>query len=157
MIGLLMLAAAQLTQPAIKLDPYSDGAPVNVQRAQIFSGGCGPSVVRVLGVTSITSDFFDIDLDAGRVIVRQLHKPDLVIDSDHGLSDHNGVACVAKGFQHFVLIWTACGGTICSDKYDFIVIDADEQRIVSPTSECDEKCAFKLTGSPIPDKLNAGR
>jgi hypothetical protein len=157
MIGILALAAAQAAIPAIKLNPYSDGTPVDVQTSQEFSGSCGPSVVRVLGVTSVTSDFFDIDLDAGRVIVRQLHKPDLVIDSDHGLSDHNGVACVAKDFQHFVLIWTACGGTICSDKYDFIVIDADEQRVASPTGACDEKCAFKLTGSPIPLKLNAGR
>lgn len=138
---------------AIHLDP-SDAFPTTlIETTQTYTGGCGPAVVRVVGVTDVTGSFFNLDTD-GRVVLHSPRGADLVVDASNGLSDHNGIACTTGNGRTRLLIWAACGGSSCGDDYDFTVVDPDKMRVVSPVGSCDEMCAYSLTGSRLPWALN---
>lgn len=153
------LAQAQVLQSPIQLEPfpatsYSNGG-TNVVTVQNHYGRCGPSVVQVHGVARDNGDFFGIDPNAGArvVVIREAGRRELVLSDV--FSDHNGVACVNNRGKRYLLIWSNCGGTACGDDFSFTVVDVDVPRVVAGgNTECDARCAARITGSRIPTDLN---
>jgi hypothetical protein len=157
-VGSPAFALATAEQTAINLSPLASEKAVTIDKAQNFTGTCGPSVVRVLGVTSVTGDIFGIDIDSGKIIVRQLRKPEVILDSNNGMSDHTGISCIDYEGKSRLLVWSNCAGTACGDEYTFTVIDADNPKVLAPSgpivTSCDEVCAYALTGNKLPLKMN---
>jgi hypothetical protein len=154
----LLIGGNAVAQTAIVLQPMRGDHAVDVVKTINVTGSCGGAIVRVMGVTNTVGNFYTLDLDAGKVIVRSSGQ-DLVLDADHGLSDHDGVACITNKTGNHVLVWSQCGGSACPDAWDYIVIDADKLAIVSPLGpnkggDCDAACASRLTGSRMPFDLN---
>lgn len=114
--------------------------------------------MRVLGISSINGDTFGIDIDSGRVIVRNRAASTHEIVVRDFLSDHNGVACVGPAGLESVLLWSTCGGSACSDDFGFMVINPRRMVIVAGADHlnkpCDARCAASATSSVVPLRLN---
>lgn len=144
--------ASPVNSQAIGIPPLPGDRAIDSVFVQNMTGSCGSAVVRVLGVTSVNSDMFGIDLDSGQVIVRNRAASPNEIVVKSFLSDHNGVACVGPTGAETVLLWSACGGTACGDDFSFMVIDP--RRMVVVADDCDAHCAASATSSVVPLRLN---
>src|SRR5688500_10751827 len=148
MLAILVAAQASLADgPSIDLQPLHQRHPL--EQSRHYSSRCGTAVVRVLGVTQEYAGLFKVDFDAGRVIVRKRGAPDVVIDSQNGLSDHNGIACIEQDGRTLILVWSDCGGSACGHGYNFTIVDTETPRILAPRPPerwCDSKCAAKWAG-----------
>lgn len=142
---------------AVAIAPLTGQRAINSDFVQNMTGSCGSAVVRVLGVSSVNSDMFGIDLDSGQVIVRnRAASPDEIIVKDF-LSDHNGVACVGPTGFESLLLWSVCGGTACGDDFSFMVINPRRMVVVAGGDRdepCDARCAASVTSSVVPLRLN---
>lgn len=146
-------AAAPRQISPITLSPSAAFPNTLIETIKVYTGACGSRVVRIVGVTDVNDKSFTLDID-GRIIIHQGQGPDLVIDSNNGLSDYNGVACVERNDGSArLLIWANCGGSACGDDYGFVVVDPEKMKIVS-SNDCDEMCGYALTGSRLPWALN---
>ena len=156
-VPLVMAANGAFCAPnAITLNrfPLAGYTDVDTVKTTNITGTCAGSIVRVMGITGTTGDFFDVDSDAGKIIIRDGPRHELVIN---GMSDHNGVACITNSTGNFLLVWHVCGGSGCGDDFAFTIIDPKRLLILAPTDArqfCDTDCATKITGSGLPRELN---
>lgn len=156
----LFISGAALADAAINLPPMKGDKSVDVVATKNFTGSCGSSIVRVLGVTNVVDNFYAVEQDAGKIIVRSGSAKDLVLTSESGvLSDHNGVECVSTKSGNRLLIWSNCSGSSCGDDFSFYVIDPERLVFLAPKDprkdQCDEKCASKVLGNNLPQKINS--
>ncbi len=148
-------AQAPIQLEAFPPTSYAPQSRVEVTTVRNYYGKCGSSVIQVLGVKDEAGDHFTVDpsSELGSAVVVLGGATKLVLKD--AISDYNGVACVTKGTQKFVLIWHQCAGSACGDDYYFTVVDAlSARRLTGKDSDCDSRCATQLTGSNIPAKLN---
>lgn len=158
-VASLLLSSTALADTAISLPPMKGDKTLDVVATKNVTGSCGTSIVRVLGVTDVINNFYSIDFDAGKIIVRSGPTKELILGSDSGvLSDHNGVACVSTKSGSRLLIWSNCSGNACGDIFSFFVIDPERLLFLAPKDprkgQCDEKCASQLLGNKLPQKIN---
>lgn len=151
--GAPSLANLAWAKPPIVLAPLKGERTVDVDHLENFTGSCGTAVVRVLGVDEVTADFFTIERDTGRVIVRNNGKETIL--SDNVLSDINGIVCVPTKIGARLVIWSHCGGSVCSDEKAFTIINPETTSVISPpnigtpnigTFFCNEVCARRVLG-----------
>lgn len=158
-MAFLMFSGLSFAGPAVQLSPMEGENSIDDHVTKNFTGSCGDAIVRVLGVTYIGDDQFRIDLDAGMVVVRNTRGNELFLNINNVLQDYNGVSCINtknKGGQ--LLVWTNCGGSACSEGYNYYVIDPATATIVAPkdpTKEtCDAQCASEILEDYFPIKLD---
>jgi len=159
-VTLLLLSSTTLADTAIGLPPMKGGKTLDVVATKNVTGSCGASIVRVLGVTDVIDNFYGIDLDAGKIIVRSGPNKELVLSHGSGiLSDHNGVACVSTKSGSRLLVWSNCAGSACGEGFSFFVIDPEHLVLLAPKDplkgRCDEKCASLLLDNKLPQKINS--
>ena len=165
LVAALALCGQAAAEPsAISLEPFPHSNGVEVTTTQDITGTCAGSIVRVVGVKSITGDFFDADLDSAQIIIRpgpagygQPYRERVIKRSDGILSDYNGIACVQGLRGYVLLIWSVCGGSICGNDFSFTVIDPKTLRTLAPLKKsevCDTKCAVRFAGDALPYELN---
>lgn len=157
LLAILINTSAQAQSAAVSLLPMQGDKKVDVVNTQNFTGSCGSAVVRVMGVERIVGNFYTVDLDSAKIIIRSNAK-DLILDEHSGaLSDHNGIACLNTKSGQRLLVWSNCNGSACGN-FSFTVIDPEKAIILAPKNpakeSCDEKCATKLTGSRLPQQVN---
>ena len=156
----LFISTALADQPtAIMLPPIEGQKALWLETTNNITGSCGTSIVRVLGVKKVISNFYTIDLDAGRIIIRSAGE-ELVLDANDGtLSDHNGIACVPTESGSRLLVWSNCSGSVCGDDFSFVIVDPERLVILAPKDPyketCHAKCASKLLGNELPQKINS--
>ena len=145
--------------PAVSLKPVvdSDKSMETVRTLNIY-GSCGASIVAILG---IQADGFDeassnFQMDPGG-------QPDLVLrrsgksTSFGGLfTDFNVVQCVKTPKGERLLVGGHCGGSACSDHYDFYVINPFTGKLVKTVGSggCNAKCASRILGSRLPFEID---
>lgn len=148
-------ASAQATSGAILLEPLSSDGVDRVAVRNIY-GKCGSSIVQVFGVLDEKDAYFSVDSggDNADIVVIQAGGSKKISLKRH-MSDYNGVACVGTGARKQVLVWSACSGSACGDGYNFTIVDPASLRILAGgASPCDAACATRITGSPLPGRLN---
>jgi hypothetical protein len=156
----LLFSSIAMAEPAISLPPMKGETALDVVDTKNVTGSCGTSIVRVLGVKNVAGNFYGIDLDAGKIIIRSGPTKELVLSSSSGvLSDHNGVACVSTKSGNRLLVWSNCSGSTCGDNFSFFVIDPERLTFLAPKDprkgQCDAKCASQLLGNQLPQKINS--
>lgn len=148
------------TPPAITLQDLKSDHPLTSDEAKIISGSCGESNIQITGVAHIDDYKFAIDFSKNnRIVVRSSKNNALVLESrSYPLSDYNGVACISTKNGLKLLIWSKCGGSKCSDSYDFYVIDTESALLIAPklnsAKPCNAECASRILGNNIPRKID---
>jgi hypothetical protein len=158
-VAYLLVGGSALANTAISLSPMEGEKSPDVVATRNVTGSCGSSIVRVLGVTDVIDNFYGIDLDAGKIIIRSGLNKELILGADSGvLSDHNGVACVSTKSGSRLLIWSNCSGSACGDNFSFFVIDPERLVFLAPKDprkgQCDDSCASQLLGNKLPKRIN---
>lgn len=155
----LLACSPALAATPIGLAPLQGSKNLDVVATKSITGTCGKTIVEVMGVTDLNPGFYDVDPDAGRVLVRTAAGKELSLGADSGvLSDHNGVACVATSAGNRLLFWSNCSGSACGDNFSFFVLDPERLLFVAPKDPrkgpCDAKCAAQVLGNKLPLKIN---
>ncbi len=116
-----------------------------------YSGVCGTSEVKIMDVEELNSDIFKVN--NGKLTVKSEKKVLILNDL---LSDYNGIACVKTKVGERLLVWSNCSGSVCGEDFNFFVIDPKKLTIIAPKKGkiCDDKCASKILGSKLPQKIN---
>lgn len=123
-IFLLVLNGITWAETAIRLHPMEGDEALDIVETRNYTGSCGESIVRVLGVKSVYEDFYTVDLDAAKIIVRSGPNNELILrpegtrSNNKGdiLLEHNGVACVSIKYGNRLLVWSGCSGSACGDR-----------------------------------------
>lgn len=141
------------------LRPMQGYKELDVIKTENITGSCGGSVVRVMGMIDPVDNYFSIEQDTGKIIVRSSSATnDLILSHENILSDYNGVACVETKSGDKLLIWSNCGGSVCGDNFSFYVIDPKSLKFIAPKDpkkgSCDDDCATKVLGNNFPKKVN---
>lgn len=157
-----------LMQTAIRLRPMKGEKSLLVEGKSI-SGSCDGSVVKIVGVSKVYENLYSLG-DDGRIFIRSATGKLLIIGEDMRvlsdnntsvLSDHNGMACVSTQAGDRLLIWSVCGGFICTGGYSFYIIDPKQLVFVAPGDPikdfCNEDCASKLLGNGFPKQLHGSK
>ena len=148
------------TPPAITLQDLKSDHPLTSDEAKTISGSCGASTIQITGVAHIDDYKFAIDFSKNnRIVVRSSKNNALVLESkNYPLSDYNGVACISTKNGLKLLIWSKCGGSKCSDSYDFYVIDTENALLIAPklnsAKPCNAECASRILGNNTPRKID---
>lgn len=157
----LSFAANAAPLQSINLPPLDSKTPLRDKPTGDFTGRCGDSIVRVLGVEYIGDKHFMLEIDAGLIAVRH-HGDELTLNvMDSFLSDYVGVSCVRSEETEKLLIWTQCNGisTHCTEDYSYYVIDPASHEIVPSSasdSDCDWFCANNILKGNAPNYLHPG-
>lgn len=139
---------------AIALNPFEGEKSLHVTNVMNFYGKCGGTVVAVLGVQADDFDNqgnFKIDT-AGNAEI-QLRAGGKDISFHNILSDFNVVQCVNSKSGIRLLVGSHCGGSQCTDSYDFYIIDPKNGAMLpkkGAKEACDAKCASEILGNSIP-------
>lgn len=143
--------------PAILLQPINDDNTANVVSTKNIYGKCAGEVVAILGIISENFDGytnFSVDVSGN---------PDIILRGENKetsfgklLSDYNVVHCVKTKHGFRLVIASHCGGSVCSDSFDFNIIDTTSHKIIAPANgkSCDAQCASKFLDSRIPFKID---
>lgn len=160
LVGSFLFSNMAFSQSAILLPPMKGNNFLDIVATKNITGSCGTSIVRALGVVDVVDNFYSIDDDAGKIIVRAGVAKEMVLSSNNGiLSDHNGMACISTKFGNRLLVWSNCSGSACGEKFSFFIIDPERLVFLAPKdprkNRCDEKCASQILGNKFPQKINA--
>ena len=117
-----------------------------------YTGLCGTAVVKIMDVEEVNNDIFKVN--NGKLAVKSGKKE---LNLDEALSDYNGIACVKTKTAERLLVWSNCSGSVCGDDFKFYVIDLQKLTIIAPKKgkTCDDKCASKILGNQLPQKINS--
>ena len=157
--ALTLFLSVNVLADGVILRPMQGYKELDVVKTENITGSCGGSVVRVMGITDFVENFYSVDSDAGKIIVRSSSVTnDLVLTQENVLSDHNGVACVETKTGDKLLVWSNCGGSRCTDNFSFYVIEPKSLKFIAPKDpkkgSCDDECATKVLGNNLPKKVN---
>jgi hypothetical protein len=147
--------------PAISLKPVGSEKSMETINTLNIYGSCGTSVVAIFGIQADRYDegssSFQLDSSG---------QPDLVL-REYGkstsfgqlLSDFNVVQCVKTTKGELLLVASHCGGSACSDHYDFYVIDPLTKKLLDTagSGSCNAKCASKILGNRLPLEIDGER
>lgn len=116
-------------------------------------GRCGKAVVEVNGIdpNSLDSDRFNPSSFGNDLYVTVNDKR---IQYPGVFSDLNVVRCVANKNGKWLLFGSACGGNVCSEAYNFVIINTRTGRSYPRSGDdCDAECVNRYLGIDYFDKL----
>jgi hypothetical protein len=143
--------------PAITLQPIEGEVTARVVSTKNIYGSCDGEVVAVIGIAEDNFNGyrnFSIDIFANAdIILRSAGKE---TSFKNLLDTFNAVHCVKSTTGYKLIIASHCGGSKCSDMFDFYIINPKTHKIIAPANgkTCDASCASKIIGSRAPFQIN---
>ena len=155
---LTFLCGGALSRQSIQIEPLP---PVStLEKPSVWTtpvsniyGRCRNSVVQVLGLAKREASYFTVDPSAlgGSTVVVIAPGGRRHLNLEKAISDFNGVACLREQAATYLMVWSACNGSACSDGYTFTIVDIDRFRVIAENGKpCSAACAARLTGSSLP-------